>query len=131
MCQKAFAGLHGISLSRVRRLAQSVLTSICAPADKRGKHSNRPKKISLTIRKQVKEHIKSYPAMRSHYFRSKNKKRRYLSLLLSIADMHRLYIEKHEEDSSNPVVKYSFYFKIFIEEFNLSFGHPKTDTCGT
>ena len=29
--------------------------------------------------------------------------------------------------ASNPTVKYA---KIFNEEFNLSFGYPKSDTCG-
>lgn len=27
-------------------------------------------------------------------------------------------------------MKYSYYAKIFNEKFNLSFGYPKTDTCG-
>ena len=97
----------------------------------RGKHSNRPKKITSSITKQVKEHIKSFPAMRSHYSRSKNKRRRYLSPLLSVAEMHRLYVEKYEGGVKNSVVKYHYYNKVFNENFNLSFGYPKTDTCGT
>ena len=38
VCQKAFASLYGVSISRVRRIAQATSTSFCAPVDKRGKH---------------------------------------------------------------------------------------------
>ena len=38
VCQRAFASLHGISISRVRRIAKASATAICAPKDKRGQH---------------------------------------------------------------------------------------------
>ena len=115
----------------MRRIAQASSTSIVAPKDKRGKHTNRPRKITSVIKQQVKEHIKSFPAMKSHYSRNKNKRRRFLSPLLSVAEMHRLYTEKYERENEKPIVKYHYYSRIFNEEFNLSFGHPKSDTCGT
>ena len=76
-------------------------------------------------------YIKSFPAMRSHYSRSKNKRTRYPSPLLSVAEMHRLYVEKYGGGVKKTVVKYHYYNKVFNENFNLSFGYPKTDTCGT
>ena len=88
-------------------------------------------KITPAIKKQVKDHIKGFPSMKSHYSRSKSKRRHYLSPLLSITEMHRLYVEKHEDSSEMPCVKYHYYAKVFNEEFNLSFGYPKSDTCGT
>ena len=97
----------------------------------RGRHSNRPRKITYMVKKQVKDHIQSFPTMRSHYSRNKNKRRRYLSPLLSIAEMHRLYVKKYEGGGEKPLVKYHYYSKVFNEEFNFSFGYPKTDTCGT
>ena len=69
--------------------------------------------------------------MKSHYSRGKSKGRKYLSPLLSVAEMHRLYVEKYEREAETPCVKYSLYAKIFNSEFNLTFGNPKTDTCPT
>ena len=46
LCRKAFASLHGVTLARVRRIAQASSSSICAPRDQRGKHKNRPWKIT-------------------------------------------------------------------------------------
>ena len=131
VCQKAFAALHGVSVSAVHRISRASTTSTVAPKDMRGKHANRPKKITPTIHKQVKEHIKSFPVMKSHYSRQKNKRRRYLSPLLSVREMHRMYLANYETSSQASTVKYHYYSKIFNEEFNLSFGYPKSDTCGT
>ena len=49
--------------------------------------------------------------------------------------MYLLYQEKYEpqvkETGAKPVVKEWLYRKIFTEEFNLSFGYPRSDTCET
>ena len=49
--------------------------------------------------------------------------------------MYLLYQEKYEpqvkETGAKPVVKKWLYRKIFTEEFNLSFGYPRSDTCET
>lgn len=36
---------------------------------------------------------------------------------------------KHEPEADTPTVKIWLYRKIFNEEFNLSFGYPRSDTC--
>lgn len=52
--------------------------------------------------------------------------------------MYGLYLENHELDvfeklkkgeKVKPTVKYEFFSQYFNKKFNLSFGHPKTDTC--
>ena len=49
--------------------------------------------------------------------------------------MYQLYLEKYEpgviETGMKPEVKEWLYRKIFNEEFNLSFGYPRSDTCET
>lgn len=131
MCLSAFAGLHGITAARVRRLAISSSESFCPPTDRRGKHTKH-KKIPESIRKNIDEHIRSFPVMKSHYSRGRHSKRRmYLSPLLSVAEMHNLYIQKYENSAEKPTVTYSYYLKYFNENFNMTFGYPKTDTCGT
>ena len=104
------------------------LESICPPLDRRGKHSSHLK-ISDAIKKQIDEHIRSFSVMKSHYSRSHhNKHRKYLSPLLSVADMHELYLQKYEAAGTN-IVSYGYYLKYF--NFNLSFGYPKSDACCT
>lgn len=70
--------------------------------------------------------------MKSHYSRAKqNKRHKYLSPLLNVAEMHNLYLEKYEPDAAKPIVSYRYYLKYFNENFNMSFGYPRADTCGT
>ena len=44
--------------------------------------------------------------------------------------MYRLYREKCGEENVDPI-KESMYRKFFVENFNLRFGQPKSDTCKT
>ena len=110
VCQKAFASLYGVSVSRVHRIAQASLTSICTPVDKRGKQKTRSRVLQEDVKAQIRQHIKSFPVMKSHYSRGKSKTREYLSPLLSVAEMHRLYVEKYEtqREAETPCVKYSY-----------------------
>ncbi|CAH1993123.1 unnamed protein product [Acanthoscelides obtectus] len=142
VCKKAFCSLHGVSKNRVSQIAKNLtLGSIMSPSDKRGKHSNRPNKISEEIIAQIEEHIRSFPRRKSHYSREDNQKRYFLSPELNIATMHRLYLQKYEPEKYallddgkilkdiKPVVTYDFYHRQFNLNHNLSFGHPRSDTC--
>ena len=90
----------------MRRVAISAATSTVAPMDMRGRHRNRPCKITPAILQKVKDHIKSLPIMKSHYSRNKSKRRQYLSPHLSIAGMHQLYLAKYD-GTTDPLVTYS------------------------
>lgn len=92
----------------------------------------------MEVTTQIREHILSFPKYKSHYSRKDNLQHFYLSPLLSIAKMHELYLQKHEPEQYslflqnkkiNPVVKYEFFRKYFIENFKITFGKPKSDTC--
>lgn len=132
MCLAAFAGLHGVTLSRVRRLATASLDMMCAPLDKWGKHTNRPRKLPDSVKRQIDAHVCSFPTMRSHYSRGKQSRRRkYLSPVLNVALMHELYLKKFEPAVDKPLVTYEAYLRYFNENFNISFGYPKSDTCST
>lgn len=112
-----------------------------SPSDKRGQHSNRPNRIPEEIVNQINEHIASFPRRKSHYSRHDNQKKYFLSSELNIFKMYRLYLEKFEleqhqllEDGKeykdiNPKVRYDFYNRQFNLNHNLSFGHPRSDTC--
>lgn len=136
-----FCAIHGISTKRVERLASNIAynEATTAPPDLRGKHHNRPNAISDEIIQTIDTHIKSFPRRSSHYSRSKNIKKYYLSPELSVKRMHELYLERYEpevyakwhttEEKLKPKVSYDFYFRYLKANFNISFGHPRSDTC--
>jgi hypothetical protein len=94
--------------------------------DMKGQHEK--KHVVFEDDKQnVRDHINSFPAVDSHYCRSRTKKK-YLESHLSINKMYNLYAGKCEADFKQ-LVKSSMYRKIFSTEFNLDFHHPKSDRC--
>ena len=134
VCKKAFCDLHAIGKRRVENLVDKLTAGVLVASDQRGKHKNRPHAISEEAKRKIREHIKTFPRRKSHYSRADNRKREYLNEGLSISRMYLLYLEKYEpqvkETGAKPEVEW-LYRKIFNEEFNLSFGYPRSDTCET
>lgn len=151
--QKAFLLIHGFGKRRLEVLRKKMPVGLTIPEpDCRGKHTNRPAKISEELREKVREHIMSFPTRQSHYSRHDNPGRLYLSPDLSIAKMYQMFLAKHdpayvahlekkrealirhEEACSSeikPIVSEHYYHDVFVSEFNLRFGYPRSDTCGT
>ena len=121
VCKTAFLRIHGLSNGRLDRALQAQAKSGGSPhSDQRGHHEPGNKTGDADMN-YVKEHINSFPKYQSHYSRSDNPNRHYLSPSLSVALMYTLYKEKCAEDGMNPVSDW-VYRKVFKEEFNLSFG---------
>jgi len=59
ICRLAFAHIHGISPHKIRILCQKQDQNIMFPRDGRGKHDNRPRKVSSETLTQIKDHIYS------------------------------------------------------------------------
>ena len=129
VCKKAFCEIHRIGRKRVDDLCKKLSDGETIVRDNRGKHTVRPHTISDEHREKVRDHIAAFPRWQSHYSRGDNQKREYLPEGLSIAQMYRLYVAKHEPQADKPIVKEWLYRKIFNEQFNLSFGYPRSDTC--
>ena len=137
VCKMAICLLHGIGKKRLERIASHLATNVTPVADKRGRHSCRPNAIPENLRMQVHEHISSFPKQVSHYTR-KDSCKHYLSSSLNIAIMYDLYLKKFEPDMYNlklkdllykPKITYDFYGRYFRENFNISFGTARKDTC--
>ena len=122
ICKAAFLAVHGIKNSRLKRKVMNFSVPI---ADGRGKHGKH-KKIDKSIRDKVCEHIRMFPARESHYSRSKNKHTKYLDSSLTVAEMHRLFLQENPDLAD---VKYWYYHDIFNFEFNIKFGFPRSDIC--
>ena len=69
----------------------------------------------------IDEHIQSFPSYTSHYSRSDNPNRKYLSPDLTLSKMYSLYRDTCNEKGSKPVSDW-IYRKVFNEQHNLSFG---------
>lgn len=127
VCKTFFLETLDISDQMVITANKKALSIGICSTDKRGKHKNRPHSISLQKKQFVREHIKSFPTVDSHYCR-KDSQKQYLSPELSVSKMYRLYVEKCQSTGHSPV-KLSFYHQIFCKEFNISFHKPLKDLC--
>ncbi|XP_063239520.1 uncharacterized protein LOC134540614 [Bacillus rossius redtenbacheri] len=139
VCKMGFCLLHGIGKKRVERIAKHMSTSVTPPTDGRGKYNTRANAIPENIKQQVDNHIRSFPRRLSHYSRGKSNMY-YLSPLLNISHMYQMYLEKYEVDVHHrlkegqkikPTVTYDYYYRYFRNNFNYSFGRPRTDMCKT
>ncbi|KAF6210307.1 hypothetical protein GE061_013411 [Apolygus lucorum] len=132
VCRKAFASLHGISVKRVELLAKlSNSGKTLSPTENRGKHHNRPRAIPSALTELVAYHIEGFPKEQSHYSRSDNSCKHYLSADLNVTKMYELFLEKYKDNQEAQRIKYDFYYRFFKANFNYGFGSPRTDTCQT
>ena len=121
VCKAAFLRIHCLSNGRVDRCLAALMKSGGSPHnDQRGRHQP-VNKTSEDVLASVKRHIESFPRYESHYSRSDNPHRRYLSPDLNLAKMYTLYVQECQDDGAAPVSDW-IYRKVFNENFNLSFG---------
>lgn len=121
VCRTFFVNTLGIDQKRIYYCFSNLTienSGVPLPR-KKGKYTKwctPPEKVE-----EVRQHIRSFPTMESHYCRASSEKK-YLPPDLTLAKMFRYYLE----DFKNPV-KISLYRKIFNSEFNLAFHTPKKD----
>jgi hypothetical protein len=126
VCKVAFLRIHGVTNGRLNRALQASAEG-SPHLDQRGRHTPANKTADDDIA-FVKEHIQSFPMYKSHYSRADNPNKYFLSSDLSIAKMFELYGTHCTKEEKHPVSEW-VYRKVFNENFNLSFGRPKSDTC--
>lgn len=102
ICKEAFVCIYGISPGVVERIARKKLDGISegSPvsfADLRGRHANRPNRIADEVKQLVVGHIRSFPTFMSHYTRTKNPQKVFLTSNLSLRKMYLLFLEKQGE----------------------------------
>ncbi|KAJ8890048.1 hypothetical protein PR048_009554 [Dryococelus australis] len=118
VCKKSFIKSYGTSSKRVRRL-QILLLLGQTTKDMRWQEDNRTSVPNGDVQ-VIKDHISSFPVKVSHHA---SKEMKYIDAQLDIKKIHTIFKEK----SPNSKVKYSFYYKVFKDNFNIHFGRP---TCG-
>lgn len=96
--------------------------------DNRGKHGKQ-KKIDIALKEGVRSFIEKIPKIESHYTRA-NTSKLFIDGSKSIAELHTDYINDCKNQNM-PFVNYIMFYRIFTEEFNVSFFTPKKDLCET
>lgn len=124
VCKEAFLSIHGITLGRLRRIQNHMVTHGTSPRDLRGKDKQRSTDYPDTIIHLIETHIKTFKPRQSHYSRRKNPLRFYLPEGLTIKEMHSMFLTEHLIN-----IPYKIYWKIFTTKFNIKFGFPRSDTC--
>lgn len=95
--------------------------------DNRGRHGNRPHKYPEAVINVIKEHIKNFPVVESHYARA-NTAKQYLPEGLNYSKMLRLLmVHLDSAGIKNLVISRQIYRKTMIENFNYGFFKPKND----
>lgn len=126
-----FLRTFSISEKVVQTVSLKLQNSPAFMADRRGKHTSRPARISDEVKECINDHISSFPLVESHYTRERTKKK-YLDSDLNISKMYRLYKEWVTEkvvceDAKNATFRQ--YNDIFNNHSNISFFKPKSDLC--
>lgn len=100
-------------------------STITTEHDRRGGYgTSKIKEESISF---LKDHIKKFPTLPSHYSRRDTNKQ-YLDSKLNIAQMYKLYKIDCRENGRE-CLKECTYRKTFLTHFNLSFHRPKKDQC--
>lgn len=134
VCKTALAAIFNIGKGKIDHIQKFTKAGHSIPSpDCRDKRMNRPHRIASEVLDYIKDHVRSFPCEESHYSRTKNIHKKYLSPLLSLKKMYEFYLGVVSANDK-PVqfkVPESTYRHIFSSKFNLSFGHPRSDTCST
>lgn len=127
----------------VERIVKNLRQNLPSPIDNRGKHHNRPNKLSDNICYQINTFTDLFPKRQSHYSRHDNANSKYMSPDFLVSKLYKMYLQKYEPEfwalfnnkdtttNVKPQVKYNFFSKYFSSHFNISFSRPRSDTCHT
>lgn len=124
VCFKGFQALFGIKPFRLHTIKTSLRTTGKPPIDGRGKHSNRPHKLSENTRCAVMSFFGSLKGRKAHYS-LKDSEKVYLPAESNIKELLGIFLNKHP----GLQISYETFRHIFVSEFNIGFGYPRTDTC--
>ena len=125
VCKLMFLLTLGILEKKVRiAIEKKYSTESPGEAMRHGRTAMAPwNKLTDSQRERMKEHIKSFPTVRSHYCRKKSKKY-YFEKGLNAKKMWKAYKTEQGKEGA----KYETYRKE-LSAFNVSFFKPKKDAC--
>lgn len=123
VCRLMFMNTLGISERQIKTVVAKHRNDGSLEGEKRGGRQGVWVDHDAQRRLSVRNHIKRFPSMESHYCRSKSAQQ-YLSSDLNLDKMYQLYKEEHGTESASR----SLYYKV-LKEMKLKFHVPKKDQC--
>ncbi|XP_045454105.1 uncharacterized protein LOC123667070 [Melitaea cinxia] len=128
VCKIFFKNTLGINDRPIRTVLEKEdqVANCLLADDKRGKHDKHPR-VDEAIKNGIREYIDAIPKIESHYTRS-NTSRVFIDGSKNIADIHKDYVAIQQKKNL-PFGNYVLFYKIFTQEFNISFFSPKKDMC--
>lgn len=127
VCRTAFLNIIQEKRDLVNRFCQKFMESGTTPKETRG--GDRKTAKYQPCREAIKEFIKTFRPIQSHYTRGKHMKRQYFPSQLNTRKLWTLYNEKNEAEGLT--VKYEYFRTVFNECVNISFDNPYSDKCST
>lgn len=98
--------------------------------DRRGKHNNRPTKITENVWTLVEEHWTQIPHKEAHYSRAKTNRKYFENPNLNVVKIYTAFKQYFYEKTGKPLkMGYNAYHKYFRVNSEYSFRQPRTDTC--
>lgn len=110
-------------LTKQNKVADTLLED-----DLRGKHGKQ-KKVSEVVRNGIKQFIQNIPKIESHYTRA-NTSKLFIDGSKTISQLHADYVTECKTKNA-PYGNYVLFYRVFTNDFNLSFFVPKKDLCET
>ncbi|ESO94282.1 hypothetical protein LOTGIDRAFT_161502 [Lottia gigantea] len=129
VCKQFYLDTLDISQTRIQTFHEKDERGNIRYSDKRGAHSCKNIINTEPQKEIIRNHIKSFPTIPSHYCRA-NSKRQYLEPGLTVQKMYNLYVDNCNRNEIKPLKLY-VYRDIFNLEFNIGFHVPKKDKCDT
>lgn len=126
VCKDYFMKTLDVGDKFIRNAFKKLDRSGILEKERRGSHGNE-RKISEAVKNDIRNHIRSFPRIESHYLRAQSS-REYLDESLSLSEMYCLYTQ-HQKALGKECAKKCMYEKVFSTEFNISFFSPKKDQC--
>lgn len=97
--------------------------------EKRGKHNNRPNKISQNVYDLIQEHWATFPSKSSHYGPVSNKKY-FENSDLNVEKLYRSFKEFYFDQTKTTLnMSYNTYHRYFRQNSIYLFRQPRTDVC--
>lgn len=124
VCKRAYCSILNISEKRAQRVCKRHFLSRNVASENRG--GDHKSKLFEPKRNAVKSFIENLCPIEKHYCRNANVTRQYFASHLSISKFHKVYNSTIADDLKVP---YSYFYDIFVKDYNLSFGSPAVDKC--
>ncbi|XP_062529653.1 uncharacterized protein LOC134200558 [Bombyx mori] len=126
VCKTFFMKTLDISDRAIRTVKSKIDEHGILAQDLRGHHSNHVR-VDEELLNDIKQFIDAIPRIESHYIRQYST-REYIDGGKTISDLFRDFKE-NQNQNNKAAGKYCTFYKVFTQDYNISFFRPRKDQC--